>query len=143
MDIHDTLHYSFKLRNIVTMRINAVWVEVYLNLVYWNLKERFLSTAKNLWVSWLFTAGKRHRVLGLRSLVPPMKWFPGLRSQVPPKVLGLGSHFSDMPMLHSVGNTYRGCFLEDYFYCYSQQVISAVDKESLIPHNLTHRAPET
>ena len=33
--------------------------------------------------------------------------------------------------------------LEDYFYHYSQQIISAVAKESLIPYNLIQRAPET
>ena len=27
--------------------------------------------------------------------------------------------------------------LEDCFYCYSQQIISTADKESLIPYNLT------
>ena len=29
-----------------------------------------------------------------------------------------------------------GRFLEDCFYCYSQQIISAVANESLIPYNL-------
>ena len=33
--------------------------------------------------------------------------------------------------------------LEDYFYRYSQQIIPAVAKESLIPYNLIQRAPET
>ena len=36
-----------------------------------------------------------------------------------------------------------GCFLEDCFYCYSQQIISDVANESLIPYNLIKRAPET
>ena len=31
--------------------------------------------------------------------------------------------------------------LEDYFYCYSQQIKSAVVNESLIPYNLIKRAP--
>ena len=35
-----------------------------------------------------------------------------------------------------------GPFPEDYFYCYSQQIISVVANESLIPYNLTKRAPE-
>ena len=34
-------------------------------------------------------------------------------------------------------------FLEDFFYCYSQQIIFAVAKESLIPYNLIKRALET
>ena len=34
-------------------------------------------------------------------------------------------------------------FLEDYFYCYSQQIMSAAANESLIPYNLIKRAPET
>ena len=34
-------------------------------------------------------------------------------------------------------------FLEDCFYSYSLQIISAVPKESLIPYNLTQRAPDT
>ena len=34
-------------------------------------------------------------------------------------------------------------FLEDCFYCYSQQIISTVAKESLISYNLRQRAPET
>ena len=29
-----------------------------------------------------------------------------------------------------------GSFLEDYFYCYSQQILSAVTNESLISYNL-------
>ena len=36
-----------------------------------------------------------------------------------------------------------GSRLEDCFYCYSQEIISAVDNESLTPHNLIQRAPET
>ena len=36
-----------------------------------------------------------------------------------------------------------GRFLEDCFYCYSQQIISAIANESLIPYNLMKRAPET
>ena len=36
-----------------------------------------------------------------------------------------------------------GRFLEHCFYYYSQQIISAVAKESLIPYNLTQRPPET
>ena len=36
-----------------------------------------------------------------------------------------------------------GCFLEDCFYCYSQQIISAVANESLIPYNLVKRAKQT
>ena len=36
-----------------------------------------------------------------------------------------------------------GRFLEDYFYCYSKQIISTVAKESLIPYNLIQNAPET
>ena len=36
-----------------------------------------------------------------------------------------------------------GRFLEDCFYCYSQQIISAVAKESLIPYNLTQITLET
>ena len=36
-----------------------------------------------------------------------------------------------------------GRFLEDCFYYYSEQIISAVAKESLIPYNLTQRPPET
>ena len=36
-----------------------------------------------------------------------------------------------------------GHFLEDCFYCYSKQIISAVAKESLTPYNLIQRAPET
>ena len=34
-------------------------------------------------------------------------------------------------------------FLEDCFYCFSQQIISAVANESPIPYNLIKRAPET
>ena len=37
---------------------------------------------------------------------------------------------------------FGGRLLED-FYCYYSQVISAVAKESLIPYNLTQRAPGT
>ena len=33
------------------------------------------------------------------SLVPPMKFVPGIGSWVLPKVIGLGFHFSDMPLL--------------------------------------------
>ena len=33
-------------------------------------------------------------------------------------------------------------FTEECFYCYSQQIIPIVAKESLISHNLTKRAPE-
>ena len=36
-----------------------------------------------------------------------------------------------------------GRFLESFFYCYSQQILSAVAKESLILYNLRQRAPET
>ena len=36
-----------------------------------------------------------------------------------------------------------GHFLEDCFYCYSQQNISAVANESLVPYNFIQRAPET
>ena len=43
--------------------------------------------------------------------------------------------------LYIVSEIYVGKgFLKDG--CYSQQIISAVAKESLIPHNLTQRAPE-
>ena len=37
---------------------------------------------------------------------------------------------------------FGGCFLEDCFYCHSQQIISAVANESLTPYNLIERAPE-
>ena len=47
-------------------------------------------------------------------------------------------------MYHIVSEIFiGGRFLEDCFYCYSQQIISAAANESLIPHNLTKRAPET
>ena len=46
-------------------------------------------------------------------------------------------------MLNSVGDKYRVRFLEYYFYCYSQQIVSVVAKESLIPYNLTKRVSET
>ena len=36
-----------------------------------------------------------------------------------------------------------GTFLGDSFYCYSKQIVFAVAKESLIPYNLTQRAPGT
>ena len=36
-----------------------------------------------------------------------------------------------------------GPFLEDCFYGYSQQIISDVANESLIPYNLIKGAPET
>ena len=36
-----------------------------------------------------------------------------------------------------------GRFSEDCFYCYLQQIISAVASESLIPYDLIERAPET
>ena len=36
-----------------------------------------------------------------------------------------------------------GRFLEDCFYCYSQQIISAVAKGSLISYNLIQKVPET
>ena len=36
-----------------------------------------------------------------------------------------------------------GHFLEDCFYCYFQQNISAAANESLIPYNLIKRAPKT
>ena len=36
-----------------------------------------------------------------------------------------------------------GRFLEGCFYCYYQQIISAVPKEFLIAYNLIQRAPET
>ena len=35
-----------------------------------------------------------------------------------------------------------GRFLEDYFYCYSQELISAIAIESLIPYNFIKRVPE-
>ena len=35
-----------------------------------------------------------------------------------------------------------GHFLGDCYYCYSQQIIAAIANESLIPYNLTKRAPE-
>ena len=34
-----------------------------------------------------------------------------------------------------------GHFLEDWFYCYSQQIESAVAAESLVPCNITKREP--
>ena len=34
-------------------------------------------------------------------------------------------------------------FLEDWFHCYSQQIISAVAKEYLISYNFTQRLSET
>ena len=34
-------------------------------------------------------------------------------------------------------------FIEDSFYYYSQEIISALGKESLIPYKLIQRAPET
>ena len=34
------------------------WVELYLYLVYWRLKEEILSTVKNTWVSWTFSVRK-------------------------------------------------------------------------------------
>ena len=43
--------YSVRFRNRVTLRVNAVWVDMHLSLLYWKLKGRFLSTATNLWVS--------------------------------------------------------------------------------------------
>ena len=36
-----------------------------------------------------------------------------------------------------------GRFLRDCFHCYSQQIMSAVAKKSLIPYNFTKTAPET
>ena len=36
-----------------------------------------------------------------------------------------------------------GHFLNACFYCYSQQIISDVANESLVPYNLIKRAPET
>ena len=36
-----------------------------------------------------------------------------------------------------------GGSLEDCFYCYSQQIISAIPRESLIPYNLIQRAAQT
>ena len=36
-----------------------------------------------------------------------------------------------------------GRFLEEFFYYYSQQIISAIANESLIPYNFIKRAPET
>ena len=33
--------------------------------------------------------------------------------------------------------------LKDYFYCYSQQIILAGAKESVISYNLAQRVPET
>ena len=36
-----------------------------------------------------------------------------------------------------------GGFLEGCFYCYSQQIITAIDNESLIPYNFLKPALET
>ena len=45
-------------------------------------------------------------------------------------------------MYYIVSEIYSGRrFLKDD--CYSQQIVSAVAKESLIPYNLTQRVPET
>ena len=45
-------------------------------------------------------------------------------------------------MYYIVSEIYSGRrFLKDG--CYSQQIVSAVAKESLIPYNLTQRVPET
>ena len=55
-------------------------------------------------------------------------------------------HFVFLPcnVLYSVGKKYTGGrFLENCFYCYSQQIMTVVPKESMIPYNLTQRAPET
>ena len=41
------------------------------------------------------------------------------------------------------GIYFSGHVLEDCFYSYSQHIISAVAKISLIPYKLTQRAPET
>ena len=45
------MNYVFKLRNRVTLRTNTVWIEAYLNPIYWSLKERFLATVKYTWDS--------------------------------------------------------------------------------------------
>ena len=37
---------------------------------------------------------------------------------------------------------FGGGFSEDCFYCYSQQIITTVTNESLIPYNLLKQAPE-
>ena len=42
-------------------------------------------------------SGPTVRVSSLRSRASSTRWVPGLGSRVPPKVPGLGSHFSDMP----------------------------------------------
>ena len=39
-------------------------------------------------------------------------------------------------VLHSVENMYWWTFREDCFYCYFQQIISAVTNESLVPYKL-------
>ena len=44
-------------------------------------------------------------------------------------------------IVSEIGN--GGIVLEGSFYCYSQQIISALTNESLIPYNLIKRAPET
>ena len=44
-------------------------------------------------------------------------------------------------VLHSIRNMYWWTFLTEMFYCYSQQIKSAVAKESWIPYNLIKRAP--
>lgn len=36
------------------VKTNNAWIEVHLNLVYWSLKERFLSRVKNTPISWLY-----------------------------------------------------------------------------------------
>ena len=36
-----------------------------------------------------------------------------------------------------------GRFIKDSFYCYFQQIVSAVATESLVPFILMQRAPET
>ena len=46
-------------------------------------------------------------------------------------------------VLHSVGNIYWWAFLRELFYCYSQQLVSGLANESLIPFNFIKRAPET
>ena len=42
-------------------------------------------------------SGPTVKVWSLRSRVASTRWVPSLGSRVPPKVPGLGSHFSDMP----------------------------------------------
>ena len=48
----------YKLRNRAAMGINADWVEVYLNPIYWSYKQRLSFTAKNKRVSWIVLVRK-------------------------------------------------------------------------------------